>query len=44
VQTKPTPGARPVTLASKPAEEQAEEDEKATSPVDDAFAKLMNIE
>lgn len=38
VQTKPTPGARPVTPASN------EPEEKASSPVDDAFAKLMNIE
>jgi hypothetical protein len=44
VQTKSTaqtPGARPVTPASKPVEE---ENEKAPSPVDDAFAKLMDIE
>jgi hypothetical protein len=45
VQTQP--GARPVSLKAAAPEPQAEEngeDEKASSPMDDAFAKLMNIE
>jgi hypothetical protein len=47
VQTTQTaqPGARPVTAkAPEPKVEENGEDEKAASPMDDAFAKLMNIE
>jgi hypothetical protein len=52
VQTKPTPaqaapGAHPVRAASlkvAPDEPEPEEDERAPSPMDDAFAKLMGLE